>query len=406
MEFRPTAEKERRGVSLANKLPAFQFYPGDWLKDPNLRRCSKAAKGVWIDMMCLMFECEDRGILASGGVPWTKEEISAAIGGDHAENLACIEELLRKGVVSLTKLGAISNRRMVRDEEMRANHRARQHKYRKSLQINKNGDADVTHDVTRVSHPSSSSSSLSTKSSGISESSDLAESRGCITFCAEPKQVRSAPEASVPTRHLPTSGSSETRTKRRQAKAEALPPGELAGTLPLNDGSLFPISKSQIAEWGELYPAVDVMQECREMKGWLSAHPSRRKTRRGILKFVHSWLSREQDKVHVSWDKGRSLPYAPAQRSSGANQRVSANQEAIRRAVERRGIFDFGPTDNADHEGVSASGTRGIAGDFSAGIRDSGGASWLAAREGSDADDAGHAGPEILSPSIRTRRGA
>src|SRR5579884_1019511 len=242
MEFRSTAKKERRGVSLANKLPAFQFYPGDWLKDPNLRRCSKAAKGVWIDMMCLMFECEDRGILASGGVPWTKEEISAAIGGDHAENLACIEELLRKGVVSLTKLGAISNRRMVRDEEMRANHRARQHKYRKSLQINKNGDADVTHDVTRVSHPSSSSSSLSTKSSGISESS------GCITSCAEPKQVCSAPEASVPTRHLPRSGISETRKKRHPATIagpETLPPGELAGTLPLNDGSLFPISKSQ-----------------------------------------------------------------------------------------------------------------------------------------------------------------
>ena len=31
------------------KLPAFQFYPGDWRKDPNLCRCSHAAKGVWID---------------------------------------------------------------------------------------------------------------------------------------------------------------------------------------------------------------------------------------------------------------------------------------------------------------------------------------------------------------------
>ena len=33
------------------KLPAFQFYPGDWRKDPNLCRCSHAAKGVWIDMI-------------------------------------------------------------------------------------------------------------------------------------------------------------------------------------------------------------------------------------------------------------------------------------------------------------------------------------------------------------------
>jgi hypothetical protein len=31
------------------KLPAFMFYPGDWQKDPCLRRCSKAAKSVWMD---------------------------------------------------------------------------------------------------------------------------------------------------------------------------------------------------------------------------------------------------------------------------------------------------------------------------------------------------------------------
>ena len=29
------------------KLPAFQFYPGDWRKDPSLCRCSHAAKGGW-----------------------------------------------------------------------------------------------------------------------------------------------------------------------------------------------------------------------------------------------------------------------------------------------------------------------------------------------------------------------
>lgn len=101
------------------KLPSFQFYPGDWRKDPDLSRCSKAAKGVWIDMLCLMFECEDRGVFATGGEPWTDEEIAAAIGGDTGANLACIDELLRKGVARRNDSGAIFSRRLVRDEQKR-----------------------------------------------------------------------------------------------------------------------------------------------------------------------------------------------------------------------------------------------------------------------------------------------
>lgn len=32
------------------------------------------------------------------------------------------------------------------------------------------------------------------------------------------------------------------------------------------------------------------------MKGWLNANPTKRKTKRGIKRFINSWLSREQDK--------------------------------------------------------------------------------------------------------------
>lgn len=32
------------------------------------------------------------------------------------------------------------------------------------------------------------------------------------------------------------------------------------------------------------------------MRGWLLSNPNKRKTRRGIEKFINGWLSREQDK--------------------------------------------------------------------------------------------------------------
>ena len=66
--------------------------------------------------------------------------------------------------------------------------------------------------------------------------------------------------------------------------------------LPLNDNSNYPISEEQCRKWAELYPAVDIMQELRKMLGWLDANPTKRKTRRGVLRFVTGWLSREQDK--------------------------------------------------------------------------------------------------------------
>lgn len=113
------------------KLPGFTFYTGDWVKDPDLRRCSKAAKGVWVDMLCLMFECENRGVLATDDRPWSDQEIAGAVGGDIAENLSCIAELLDKGVASRNKFGSIFSRRMTRDERERQETKGRVRRYRK-----------------------------------------------------------------------------------------------------------------------------------------------------------------------------------------------------------------------------------------------------------------------------------
>lgn len=67
-------------------------------------------------------------------------------------------------------------------------------------------------------------------------------------------------------------------------------------SLPLNDGSEFPVGQDMISEFSGLYPAVDIMQELRNMRGWLLNNPKNRKTRSGIRRFINSWLSREQDK--------------------------------------------------------------------------------------------------------------
>jgi len=67
-------------------------------------------------------------------------------------------------------------------------------------------------------------------------------------------------------------------------------------TLPLNTGGEHPVFQRDIDVFAELYPAVDILQAMRGMKGWLMTNPAKRKTKRGIGRFINSWLAREQDK--------------------------------------------------------------------------------------------------------------
>lgn len=77
-------------------------------------------------------------------------------------------------------------------------------------------------------------------------------------------------------------------------------------TLPLNDGTEHPVMQAEVLEWCGLYPAVDVRQELRNMRGWLLSNPTRRKTARGINAFVVSWLQKEQNRGGSAGSTGRT----------------------------------------------------------------------------------------------------
>lgn len=99
--------------------PSIQFYPDDWLRDPALRRCSPSARGLWIDLICLMHAGDPYGHLRTGGADMLPGEIARATGFTAAEVRRCEAELDRAGVFSRTDAGTIFCRRMVRDEAMR-----------------------------------------------------------------------------------------------------------------------------------------------------------------------------------------------------------------------------------------------------------------------------------------------
>lgn len=72
------------------KRPSFQFYPADWRKDANLRRCSPAARGVWMDLLCILHDSDQYGVVC-----WPLKELASAAGA----SLAHVRELVDKRVL-------------------------------------------------------------------------------------------------------------------------------------------------------------------------------------------------------------------------------------------------------------------------------------------------------------------
>ncbi len=75
----------------------------------------------------------------------------------------------------------------------------------------------------------------------------------------------------------------------------------------LNNGKEWRPDTTLFAEYVRLYPNVDVKQQFNEMRGWCISNPQKRKTLRGVKRFVNGWLSRAQDRGGVpGYGRGNS----------------------------------------------------------------------------------------------------
>lgn len=100
------------------KRPSFQFYPADWRNDAGLKLCSLSARGLWIEMICIMHAAHPYGHLCAAGRPLDTGDLSKLVGESERDVKKWLEELLRNNVCSIEE-GAIVSRRMVRDESLR-----------------------------------------------------------------------------------------------------------------------------------------------------------------------------------------------------------------------------------------------------------------------------------------------
>lgn len=98
-----------------------KFFWSDWMSDPGVRACSYAARGLWMDLLCIA--AEQKGFVTINGRKLDDATIARMTGGSKDDVATILMELETNNVFSKDRRGFIYCRRMVKSEINRRNGR-------------------------------------------------------------------------------------------------------------------------------------------------------------------------------------------------------------------------------------------------------------------------------------------
>lgn len=119
------------------------------------------------------------------------------------------------------------------------------------------------------------------------------------------------------TSYVPTEGKGREGKRIKSGAEQSSSPPILE--LPLvKVGTTHTVRSGDIAKWEQVFPGLDVRYHLRKMLLWLENNPKRRKTRRGIDRFVTNWLAEEYEKLAAQ------KPHTAQPARPTASQRMAA----------------------------------------------------------------------------------
>jgi hypothetical protein len=143
----------------SGRLPAFQFYPADWRKDPGVQSLDYETRGIWWEIICLLHESDERGVLLLNGNPMPEDALCRLLGLDNQKLTTALTTLLTYGVAKRRESdGALYSKRMVADENLRQIRKMAGSKGGNPLLLNQKPTTPVKQKPTPSSSSSSSSS--------------------------------------------------------------------------------------------------------------------------------------------------------------------------------------------------------------------------------------------------------
>ena len=154
------------------KLPALQFYPGDWHKDQGVQALDLEQRGAWFELLLMMHDSDERGVLLVNGQPMPEAVIARRLGLVNQTANQIITTLLQYGVASRRESdGALFCRRMVKDEKLRLLRTEAGRKGGNPHLLNQKAKQKPTTGVKQIPTPSS---SFTTSRIGEGEAADAA----------------------------------------------------------------------------------------------------------------------------------------------------------------------------------------------------------------------------------------
>ncbi|MDA2938172.1 YdaU family protein [Acidobacteria bacterium AH-259-A15] len=105
---------------MSEKKPYWPFYVGDWRKDPGVQSLDYETRGIWHEILCIMWESDERRKLVLNGGPMPEEALANVLGVPLAKAKQTLSKLLARGVAKREQnSGKIFCKRMVKDEVKR-----------------------------------------------------------------------------------------------------------------------------------------------------------------------------------------------------------------------------------------------------------------------------------------------
>lgn len=133
-----------------------------------------------------------------------------------------------------------------------------------------------------------------------------------IAHGSEPQAIAPGytyPILSYPNQSKPNQSNSECCSEAGVQPAEHQPPpvaGFLGPIFPtVGDAKTWQVSGELVSAWREAYPAVDVDRELKRAAIWVNTNLERRKTARGMPKFLSRWMAKANDSPRPSQANGK-----------------------------------------------------------------------------------------------------
>lgn len=233
--------------------PAFQFYVKEWRSSRAIMRMTFAQRGMYLEMLLEQWE--------NLSLPDSAEVCADIIGGKPSEwirNWAA----LRRNFVDGSAPGRIVNARLERERAKQRNG------HQRASDRGSAGAAARWKNGTKQHN-----------ANGVSITQALTPGASCSPPDSFPIAI---PVATADQHPADVGAATET---------DAPPPAVMTFSTVGRPQS-WALTESLIAEWAGLYPNLDIPGECRRALAWIGADHGRRKTAKGMPRFLVNWFNR------------------------------------------------------------------------------------------------------------------